>query len=82
MKKETPEEFALRVMRESKFDVDIENHSKQLERDIKLDIISGKYKCISAYEIPKDVDKWLNCPNCHLKPLVIQQRSFYWMWLW
>jgi hypothetical protein len=39
-------------------------------RDIKLDIILGKYKAISAYEIPKDVEKWLNCPNCGLKPLV------------
>jgi hypothetical protein len=41
----------------------------QLERDIKLDIISGKYKCISAYKIPKDIDKWLDCTNCGLKPL-------------
>jgi hypothetical protein len=43
---------------------------KQIERDIKIDIVQGKYKCISAYQIPKDVDKWLNCPNCGLKPLV------------
>lgn len=42
----------------------------ELERDIKIDIISGKYKCIEAYKIPKDVDKWFNCPNCNLKPLV------------
>ena len=41
-----------------------------LERDIKIDIIQGKYKCISAYQIPKDPDKWLNCPKCGLKPLV------------
>ena len=40
-----------------------------IERDIKLDIISGKYKCIEAYKIPKDVDKQLDCPNCGLKPL-------------
>ena len=42
----------------------------QLHRGIKLDIITGKYKCISAYQIPKDSDKWLNCPNCGLKPLI------------
>jgi len=39
-------------------------------RDIKLDIISGRYKCISAYEIPKKPEDWRNCPNCGLKPLV------------
>jgi hypothetical protein len=44
--------------------------SVQLERDIKLDIIAGKYKCISAYKIPKNVDEWLICPNCNLRPLV------------
>lgn len=38
-------------------------------RDIKIDIIEGKYKCISAYTIPKDIEDWLNCPNCGLKPL-------------
>lgn len=42
----------------------------QLERDIKLDIIEGKYKCISAYKIPDNPEEWLNCPNCGLKPLV------------
>lgn len=42
----------------------------QLQRDIKLDIISGKYKCISAYQIPKNIDKWLICPKCNLRPLV------------
>lgn len=42
----------------------------QLERDIKIDIISGKYKCISAYKIPDSPEEWLNCPNCNLKPLV------------
>jgi hypothetical protein len=41
----------------------------ELERDIKLDIISGKYKCISAYKIPKDISEWLDCPKCGLKPL-------------
>lgn len=44
--------------------------NKQLERDIKIDIISGKYKAISAYKIPDKPDEWLDCPNCHLKPLV------------
>lgn len=50
----------------------------QEERDIKLDIIAGKYKCISAYKIPNALvpghfnktTEWLNCPNCGLKPLV------------
>ena len=39
-------------------------------RDIKLDIILGKYKAISAYEIPKNIEDWLECPNCKLKPIV------------
>ncbi len=39
-------------------------------RDIKLDIIEGKYKCISAYKIPNKPEEWFNCPNCGLKPLV------------
>ena len=42
----------------------------QTQRDIKIDIINGKYKCISAYKIPDKVDEWLDCPNCNLKPLV------------
>jgi len=41
-----------------------------LERDIKLDIVTGKYKCISAYKIPDKPDEWLDCTNCGLKPLV------------
>jgi len=41
-----------------------------LNRDIKLDIISEKYKCISAYKIPSKPEDWLDCPNCGLKPLV------------
>jgi hypothetical protein len=42
----------------------------QVVRDIKLDIIDGKYKCISAYKIPDKPYDWLNCPKCGLKPLV------------
>lgn len=38
-------------------------------RDIKLDILSNKYKAISAYQIPKNYEDWLECPNCGLKPL-------------
>ena len=45
-------------------------NNTQVVRDIKLDIIGGKYKCISAYKIPDKVDEWLTCPNCNLKPLV------------
>jgi len=41
----------------------------QLKRDIKISILEGKYKCISAYTIPSNIDKWLECPNCGLKPL-------------
>ena len=43
---------------------------KELIRDIKISMVEGKYKCISAYAIPKDVDQWLQCPNCGLRPLV------------
>lgn len=40
-------------------------------RDIKISQIEGKYKCISAYKIPeRDLDEWLSCPNCGLKPLI------------
>ena len=39
------------------------------ERNINIDIILGKYKAISAYKIPDDLDDWLNCPNCLLKPI-------------
>jgi hypothetical protein len=46
------------------------NNSLQVVRDIKIDIINSKYKCISAYKIPHKVDEWLACPNCNLKPLV------------
>ena len=38
-------------------------------RDIKISIVEGKYKCISAYTIPKDIDEWLPCTNCGLRPL-------------
>lgn len=41
-----------------------------LIRDIKISIIEGKYKCIQSYVIPENIEKWLNCPNCGLKPLV------------
>lgn len=44
--------------------------SKTILRDIKIDIINGKYKAISAYKIPNKVEEWLNCPNCGLKPLI------------
>jgi hypothetical protein len=42
----------------------------QTIRDIKIDIIDNKYKCISAYKIPDNPEEWLPCPNCNLKPLV------------
>ena len=43
---------------------------KELTRDIKIDIISGKYKATSAYKIPDNIEQWLECPCCKLKPLV------------
>ena len=39
-------------------------------RDMKIDITLGKYKCISAYQIPKKPEEWLRCRRCHLRPLV------------
>lgn len=39
-------------------------------RDIKINILLGKYKCISSYTIPKDVREWFPCPNCGLRPLI------------
>ena len=39
-------------------------------RDIKISIVEGKYKCISAYKIPDKIEDWLPCPNCGLVPLV------------
>lgn len=42
----------------------------EIIRDIKIDIVEGKYKAISAYKIPKDIELWSNCPNCGLKPLI------------
>jgi hypothetical protein len=41
----------------------------ELIRDIKISIVEGKYKCISSYTIPKDIEEWLPCPNCGLRPL-------------
>ena len=52
-------------------------------RDIKINIIEGKYKCTSAYKIPKStlnlqartfeeesIIDWLPCPKCKLIPLI------------
>lgn len=47
----------------------MDDEIKIIIRDIKIDIILDKYKCISAYKIPNDVEKWLKCPNCGLYPL-------------
>ena len=38
-------------------------------RNIKLDIIEGKYNCIDAYKIPRNFYEWNFCPNCGLRPL-------------
>ena len=42
----------------------------EIIRDIKIDILQSKYKCISSYQIPKKPELWSNCPNCGLIPLV------------
>lgn len=42
----------------------------ELDRDIKIDIINGKYKATSAYKIPDNPDMWMRCPNCGLIPLI------------
>jgi len=43
---------------------------KEIIRDVKIDIILGKYKCISAYKIPDNFEKWNKCPDCGLYPLI------------
>lgn len=42
---------------------------RDLIRDIKISIVEGKYKCISAYKIPNDIETWEKCKLCGLKPL-------------
>jgi len=49
-------------------EISLENYS-QLVRDIKINIILGKYKAISAYQIPTNPQDWLECPKCGLIPL-------------
>jgi hypothetical protein len=39
------------------------------KRNTSIDIVLGKYKAISAYKIPSDIDFWLECKNCKLIPL-------------
>ena len=46
------------------------DYTTQIKRDIKLDILSNKYKAISAYKIPDNPEMWFDCPNCGLKPLI------------
>jgi hypothetical protein len=48
----------------------MDTNIKDIIRGIKIDIVNNRYKCISAYKIPKDVEHWLNCPICDLKPLI------------
>lgn len=44
--------------------------TKSLIRDIKLSIVEGKYKAISAYKVPDKPNWWLDCTNCNLTPLI------------
>jgi hypothetical protein len=48
----------------------MELKEKEIKRDIKISILEGKYKCICAYEIPRNILDWFKCPNCNLYPLV------------
>ncbi len=41
-----------------------------IRREINIDRLEGRYKCISAYEIPEYPSEWLECPKCGLRPLV------------
>ena len=42
----------------------------QLIRDMKITILQGKYKAISAYKIPERPSEWKECPNCGLRPII------------
>lgn len=35
-----------------------------------LEEIKSKYKCISAYKEPDNIEKWMRCSICNLQPLV------------
>lgn len=41
-----------------------------IKRNVTIDRIEGKYKAISAYKIPTNIEYWQDCPDCGLKPLV------------
>lgn len=43
---------------------------KEIIREMKLDILEGKYKCTNAYQIPDNPSDWNPCPICGLRPLI------------
>lgn len=47
-----------------------EEFIKQEVREMKINILEGKYICINAYSIPEKPMMWENCPNCGLRPLI------------
>ena len=65
IQKDPPMSGFFRILAKTK----LENMCIETKRDIKISIVEGKYKCISAYGIPKDAEEWLPCPNCGLRPL-------------
>lgn len=50
--------------------MNVDNYGNSIStRDMKIDLLQGRYKAISAYKIPDRPSEWKECPNCHLKPL-------------
>ena len=39
-------------------------------RKVKLNMALGKYKAISSYKVPDDVEQWDVCNTCGLKPII------------
>ena len=39
-------------------------------RKVKLNMALGKYKAISSYKVPDDVEHWDVCNTCGLKPII------------
>lgn len=50
--------------------MNVDNYGNSIfTRDMKIDLLQGRYKATSAYKIPDRPSEWLECPNCNLKPL-------------
>lgn len=49
------------------------HHEESIKREIremKINILEGKYMCTDAYSIPENPMMWELCPNCGLRPLI------------